>query len=144
MVTAATVGTVITAIGQMIALAIGVNPTKLHGTENKLLPRLSQIFDGWRKVNPPPMKKLSVESDAPEYLCHVGQLPTATPLGAAIGDLTLIAFYYLLRVSKYTTKGSQNSSKQTVQFKLKDVTFFAKITGEIYANWGVMHCKNLS
>jgi hypothetical protein len=68
-----------------------VNPTKLHGTE-KLLPRLSQILDGWRKVNPPLTKKLLVESDIPEYLCNVGQVPTAMPLDEAIGELMLIAF----------------------------------------------------
>jgi hypothetical protein len=38
----------------------------------------------------------------------------------------MIAFYYLLRVGEYTVKGSQNSTKQTVQFKYKDVMFFHK------------------
>jgi hypothetical protein len=44
----------------------------------------------------------------------------------ASGDLLLIAFYYLLRIGKYTVKGKRNNTKQTVQFKLKDVTFFKK------------------
>ena len=40
----------------------------------------------------------------------------------------MIAFYYyyLLRVGEYTVKGSRNSTKQTVQFKYEDVTFFCK------------------
>jgi hypothetical protein len=38
----------------------------------------------------------------------------------------MIAFYYLLRVGEYTVKGSCNSTKQTVQFKYEDVTFFQK------------------
>ena len=38
----------------------------------------------------------------------------------------MIAFYYLLRVGKYTVKRLRNSTKQTVQFKYKDVTFFRK------------------
>jgi hypothetical protein len=38
----------------------------------------------------------------------------------------MIAFYYLLRVGEYTVKGSRNNTKQTVQFKYKDVTFFKK------------------
>jgi hypothetical protein len=42
------------------------------------------------------------------------------------GDLTMIAFYYLLRIGKYTTKGVRNNSKQTQEFKLGDITFFAK------------------
>ena len=125
-VTAATVSTALTAVGQTIALAVGINPTKLPGGDNKLLPRLSQALDGWRKSDPPPTKKLPVEADIPEYLCHVGQTKHAPPLETAVGDLTVIAFYYLLRVGEYTAKGTRNSSKQTVQFKLEDVTFFGK------------------
>jgi hypothetical protein len=50
----------------------------------------------------------------------------------AAADLTLIAFYYLLRVGEYTVKGLHNSTKQTVQFKYEDVTFFRKINrGEL-------------
>ena len=47
-----------------------------------------------------------------------------TPHSQAIGDLSLIAFYYLLRIGEYTIKGTRNNTKQTVQFKLKDVGFF--------------------
>jgi hypothetical protein len=102
-VTAATVSTALTAIGQTIALAVGVNPTKLLGMDNKLLPRLAQMLDGWRKKDPPPMKKLPVEADEPEYLCNFGNTKLATPLEAAVGDLTIMAFYHLLRVGEYTS-----------------------------------------
>jgi hypothetical protein len=44
----------------------------------------------------------------------------------AVGDLALIAFYYLLRIGEYTIKGSRNDSKQTQQFKVADVTFFKR------------------
>jgi hypothetical protein len=43
-----------------------------------------------------------------------------------VGDLSLIAFYYLLRIGEYTVKGKRNNTKQTVQFKLEDVTFYKK------------------
>ena len=44
----------------------------------------------------------------------------------------MVAFYYLLRVGEYTVKGSRNSTKQTVQFKYEDVTFFRKnIKGQL-------------
>ena len=46
----------------------------------------------------------------------------------AVGDLALIAFCYLLHIGKYTVKCQRNRTKrarkQTVQFKLEDVTFF--------------------
>jgi hypothetical protein len=38
----------------------------------------------------------------------------------------MIAFYYLLRIGKYTTKGTRNNSKQTQEFKMGDITFFWK------------------
>jgi hypothetical protein len=88
-------------------------------------------LDGWRKDDPPTTKKLPVEADVPEHLCNVGTRPGATSLEAAVGDLTLIAFYYLLRVGEYTCKGTRNSSKQTVQFKVEDVTFFQSCNGSL-------------
>ena len=50
----------------------------------------------------------------------------ATELVKEVGDLTGMAFYYLLRVGEYTIKGRENNTKQTVQFKLEDVMFFRK------------------
>ncbi len=43
------------ATGQEIALACGENPTKVTGSK-KLLPRLQQIYDEWRKEDPPTTK----------------------------------------------------------------------------------------
>ncbi len=40
--------------------------------------------------------------------------------------MILVAFYYLLRIGEYTSKGKRNNTKQTVQFKFEDVTFFKK------------------
>ncbi len=52
----------------------------------------------------------------------------ARELDPAVGDLTLIAFYYLLRIGEYTTKGARNNSKQTEEFKMGDIMLFAKDT----------------
>jgi hypothetical protein len=124
-IAAGTVVGALTAVGQEIALACGENPTKVGGSD-KLLPRLSQIYDGWRKEDPPTTKQLPVEADVPELLADHGRTATATTLDQAVGDLELIAFYYLLRIGEYTVKGSWNETKQTVQFKYEDVTFFRK------------------
>ena len=51
-IAAGTVVGALTAVGQEIALACGDNPTKVAGSD-KLLPRLSQIYDGWCKEDPP-------------------------------------------------------------------------------------------
>ncbi len=62
-VQAGSVSSAITSVGQTIALATNSNPTKIVGSE-KLLPRLQQMLDGFRKANPPTVKQLPVEADA--------------------------------------------------------------------------------
>ena len=84
------------------------------------------MLDCYRNADPPTEKKLLIEADVPELLFEIGYGPNGTVLGKTVGDLTLIAFYYLLRVGEYTVKGSRNESKRTVQFKLEDITFFAR------------------
>ena len=77
---------------------------------------------------------MPIEADVPELLFDMGYGPNRTVLGQTVGDLTLIAFYYLLRVGEYTVKGSRNESKRTVQFKLEDITFFDR------NEWGQLRC----
>eukprot|EP00984_Skeletonema_dohrnii_P028532 scaffold18565_cov71-Skeletonema_dohrnii-CCMP3373.AAC.3 len=105
-VKAATTASAITAIGQTISLDSEVT------------------LDGWRKDDPPTTKKLPVEVDVPEYLADVGRQAHASPLQTVVGDLSLIAFYYLLRVGEYTISTQRSNSKQTKQFKICDITFF--------------------
>jgi hypothetical protein len=78
-VKADTVSTAISAVGKEISLASGHNPTKLKYSD-KLLPRIAQMLDGWRKDDDPVMKKLPVEVDIPEYLVRIGLLPEATEM----------------------------------------------------------------
>ena len=49
-------------------------------------------------------KKLPVEADILEYLCQLGSRPNASVLNAALGNLMLIAFFYLLHEVEYTCK----------------------------------------
>jgi len=120
-----TVSSAITAVGQTIALACDSNPTKVVGSE-RLLPCLQIMLGGYRKVNPATRKKLHVQSDVPELLVETAYQQGTTQCQRATANLTMIAFYYLLRVGKYTVKESGNNTKQTVQFKYEDVTFFKK------------------
>jgi hypothetical protein len=52
--------------------------------------------------------------------------PEASELDCAVGDLTMIAIYYLLCIGEYTTKGTWNNLKQTKEFKVGDIMYFAK------------------
>ena len=111
------------AVGQTIALAHEINPLELNNSK-ELVPWLSEMLSGFRKVDPPTMKNMLVEVDVLELLVKTGMDCTATRLTKAVGGLSLIAFYDLLRVGEYTTKRSRNSTKQTKLFKLEDVQFF--------------------
>ena len=75
-------GTVVgafTTIGQEVALACGENPTKVTGSEKFLL-RLSQIYDRWRKEDPPTTKQLPVKADILELLAEKGRDGSTTEL----------------------------------------------------------------
>ena len=121
------VSSAISAVGQMIALACDANPTKVVGSK-RLLYRLQIMLDGYRKVNPTTQKKLPIQSNVPKLLVEKAYQPGTPERQRAMADLTMIAFYYLLWVGGYTVKGSWNSTKQMVQFKYKDVSFFKKNT----------------
>jgi hypothetical protein len=126
-VQSSTVTSAITAIGQTIALACNKNPTKILGSE-KFLPALQIMLDGYTKADPPTQKKLPVEVDVPELLVEMGYGKSESIQSQAIGDLSLIAFYYLLCIGEHTVKRQRDwtkrARKQTVQFKVEDVTFF--------------------
>ena len=123
-VKAGTVSTALTAVGQAISVATGRNPTKVEGSD-KFLPRLAETLEGWGKEDPATKKKLPVEADVPEFVAGAGRLSCATELLKAVGDLMLIAFYFMLRIGEYTMKkGQRASSKQTQQFKMSNCTFF--------------------
>ncbi len=84
------------------------------------------MLEGFRKDDPPTTKQLPVEADVPEFLVSLGLASEARELDWSIGNLTMIAFYYLLCIGEYTTKGARNNTKQTQEFKLGDITFFDK------------------
>lgn len=106
-------------------MVCGNNPTKIDGSD-KFIPRLSQTLDGWKRHDDPVEKKLPVEVDVAEYLVKLGLMAGALNQTRAVGDLVMMAFYYLLRVGEYTSKGYRNDTKQTVEFRAEHVTFFGK------------------
>ena len=114
-------------------LAYDSTPTKVVDSERLLL-CLQIMLDGYWKVNPATSKKLPVQSDVPKLLFKLAYQQGTTRRQQATADLTMIAFYHLLRVGKYTVKRLRNNTKQTVQFKYKDVTFFKK------KNCGKLQC----
>ena len=119
----ATVRPALTAISQTIEMDTGTNPVKLVGSNSFLLP-LQLMLKGWSKEDPPKKKKLPVEADIPEFMANMGRQRDATELTKRVGDLALVAYYYLLRVGEYAASGSKATEKQTTQFTVGDVAFF--------------------
>lgn len=130
---APSVSSAITAVGKAIALVHEINPTKCPHS-NQFIPRLQEMFEGWRRDDPPTQKKLPIEVDIPEWLVRRGLEKGATELEKATGDNALIGYYYLLRVGEYTVKHTgATSTTQTKQFKMKDVAFFGtNSSGRLY------------
>ena len=120
-VASGTVSSALTAVGQAISMEQGNNPLKMKN--DKLLHPLAVMMSGYRKWDKPTHKKAAIGVDVVEYLCSLGQKLGGVKDGV-IGDFTLIAFYYLLRVGEYTQKNQRQNSKQTVEFRMRDVVFF--------------------
>ena len=87
------VRTAITAIAQTIALDRGETP--LHNELGEYHAPLSLMLDGFKKQDPPSEKKMAVGVDIPEDCCARG-LKSKTAKGMAVGDLIIIAFFFLL------------------------------------------------
>ena len=80
------------------------------------------MFAGFRRADPLPKPELAVPVSVPQAVAALGMHSAATPKEQAVGDLTLIAFFYLLRVGEYTQK-SKRANTRTVQFRLCDIAF---------------------
>ena len=111
-----TVTSAITAVGLTIAMATGVNPTKVANSERFLLQLQIQLA-GYAKKDPPTKKKLPVEADVPELLIDMAYTNKEDTFAQATADLALIAFYYLLRIGEHTIKSTaklgKSNTKQT-------------------------------
>lgn len=132
-VKARTVAVALTAIDQAIALDSTINPPKVCRS-GKNLPHIQQMLNDWEKKDPPMKKMIPVEADVPENIVSLSLLSMTTSLDKAIGGLSLITLYYLLHVGEYMCKGKWNDTKQTVQFKTKDIIFFK------HTPCGELHC----
>ena len=113
------------------------NPVKISNTDKFLHP-IDRMLKGFRNEDPATVKKLPIEVDVAEYLVDGAAGNDATALDKRVADLTLVAFYYLLRVGEYTSryrnskeakpgrKSAKKRRKKTVNFRVSDVTFFKK------------------
>ncbi len=69
------------------------------------------MLDRYWKEDPATIKKLPVQSDVCELLVSTAYNGSGTDKDKAVVDLTMIVFYYLLKVGEYTVKRTQHSTK---------------------------------
>jgi len=60
--------------------------------------------EAYRRTDPAPLKQMAVPVKIPNYV-YENTRETEDRRGRAVGELTLIAFYFLLRVGEYTHHG---------------------------------------
>ena len=109
------------AIAAAFHLAGLPSPTYIDQGRTTYWPALHQQVESYNRADPPTKSKLAVPITVPHHVCLVG-LNSTNPQRQAIGDLTLIGFYYLLRVGEYTYTPS-TQRRRTQRFRVKDVVF---------------------
>ena len=87
---------------------------------------IQQLLEGYRREDPPSQPKLAVPLTVPRHIAQQGARSTS-PRTKAIGDLALIAFYYLLRVGEYTYH-RPSDRRRTQHFRVHDVAFWHNTT----------------
>ena len=86
-------------------------------------------MEGYKRCDPPATPQLAVPIMVPEE-CQKQAYETKDPRQHAMGDLAIIAFYYLLRVGEYTkpkftmVNGKTKRTTRTQQFKVANIGFF--------------------
>ena len=53
-------------------------------------------------------------NDVPKFLAELGMEKDANEMVKAVGDFSVILFYYLLQVGDYKVRKQRNETKQTV------------------------------
>ena len=109
-----------------VALRAVTKKFELDGQRNPLVnsqgvytQKIKQLLSGFRKFDPPPRRKLAVPISVPIWLLEQG-LKSRDPRYQAVGDLVIIAFFFLLRPGEYTYS-PPTDRKQTIPFRFCDI-----------------------
>jgi hypothetical protein len=101
----------------------------VYKSEGKYILPVQRVVEGFRRQDPPAIPQMAVPVEVPETARRLAYL-TSDPRQHAVGDLCVIAFYFLLRSGEYTKprlvkrNGQMVRATRTVQFQVKDVGFW--------------------
>ena len=118
-------------VAAKIVMDSGAQPLHQKDGTHYIKP-IQLMLAGFSKFDPAVEKKLAAHQDLPQYAVAQGNRKRSSKKQKAVGDLVNVAFYWLLRVSEYTTKQQvwkrkkkrQKLKTRTRQFRHKDCTFF--------------------
>jgi hypothetical protein len=116
----------LSAISKTIELAGYKSP--VYRAPNTYNLAIERCIEGWRREDPPAVPQLALPIAVPVHLAETAY-KTTDAHQQAVADLSLTAFFYLLRVGEYTrprtvTRGGKKvSATRTKQFRVGDVGF---------------------
>jgi hypothetical protein len=90
-------------------------------SQGKYHKKIGQLIEGYRRNDPPPKFQLTVPLTVPAFMHTYSR--SRTTKQKAMGDMALIAFYFLLRVGEYTST-AKTTKKLTQAFRIQDVTLW--------------------
>jgi hypothetical protein len=117
------------AISTTIELAGKQSPLYKDKEKQTYTLNIQRMIEGFQRDDPPAIPQLAVPVTVPNLCFDTGH-KNGSPKAKAIGDLTLIAFYFLLRVGEYTQpqyvfkQGKKIQSTRTKQFTVGNIGFF--------------------
>ena len=80
------------------------------------------MFSSFRREDPLHIPEIAIMVGVAQQVACIGLVDGATPKETTVGYLTLIAFYYLLRVGDYTRKKRRDTTRK-IQSSFGDVAF---------------------
>lgn len=122
-----TVSGALAAVSNTMELACKQSP--LYQTLGEYILPVRRCIEGFRRDNPPSIPQLAVPVSVPEEAAQIGHASN-DPFHKAVGDLSLVAFYFLLRSGEYTKprrvrhNNAMVPATRTRQFRVKDVGFW--------------------
>jgi hypothetical protein len=122
-----TVQDALAAISKTIELA--GQPSPVYKAEKTYKVPVARLVEGMRRQDPQAVAQIAVPIAIPNEVLRVAQSSSCAK-HQAIGDLCIIAFFYLLRVGEYTKPkfvtidGQRTRATRTVQFQIAHVGFF--------------------
>jgi hypothetical protein len=126
-VTVQTVRDALSAVSKTFEL-VGLQSPILQTQGSYKVP-VGRLVEGFKRQDPLAVPQLAIPIKVPQECRRAGAASGCAKL-EAVGDLALIAFYYLLQVGEYTkpkyvktTTGTKRATR-TEQFKIKDIGFF--------------------